>query len=203
MLEWPLDQEITLEDLRTANSALVSCGASIGEVNAVRRAFSAVKGGRLAMRAADCDQITLIISDVPRGEERNVASGPTLAPPDDAANALDVLDRYDLRDRVPEAILRAVTSDSKNPASESTGMRRHFVLLDNQTALESAAAAARHRGFITEVAQDISDQPIQSGCSQLLNRLKGMSPDAGTVCLISGGELAWEAETRKPPCVWR
>src|SRR5207253_7459922 len=89
MLEWPITEDITLADLRTANQTLVNCGASISEVNAVRRAFSALKGGRLAARAPDCDQITLIVSDVPKGEERNVASGPTLVPPDDAPTALE------------------------------------------------------------------------------------------------------------------
>src|SRR6266550_763238 len=88
MLEWPITEDITLADLRTANQTLVNCGASISEVNAVRRAFSAIKGGRLATRAPDCDQITLIISDVPGGEERNVASGPTLLPSKEAPNAL-------------------------------------------------------------------------------------------------------------------
>ena len=54
MLEWPANDDITLVDLRAANKALVNCGASISEINAVRRAFSAVKGGRLAARAPDC-----------------------------------------------------------------------------------------------------------------------------------------------------
>ena len=84
MIEWPIREDITLADLRAANKALINCGASIGEINAVRRALSAVKGGRLADRAPHCDQMTLIVSDVPLGEEANVASGPTLASPNDA-----------------------------------------------------------------------------------------------------------------------
>src|SRR5258708_6231092 len=92
MLEWPINVGITLADLQTANKALVNSGASISEINAVRRAFSAVKGGRLAARAPDCHQITLIVSDVPKAEERNVASGPTLTPLEDAPSALDVID---------------------------------------------------------------------------------------------------------------
>ena len=58
MIEWPTSEDITLSDLRMANKALVNSGASIGEINAVRRAFSAVKGGRLAARAPNCDQVT-------------------------------------------------------------------------------------------------------------------------------------------------
>src|SRR5215510_8602903 len=80
MLESPVTDEISLADLRTANRVLVNCGATISEINSVRRRFSAVKGGKLAERAPDCEQITLTVSDVPEGEEQNVASGPTTSP---------------------------------------------------------------------------------------------------------------------------
>jgi glycerate 2-kinase len=198
MLESPLSKDITLADLRAANQALVNCGASIGEINAVRRAFSAVKGGRLAMHAAASDQITLIVSDVPTGEEHSVASGPTLMPPDNAPNALEVIDRYGLRAQLPEAIVRVIESDSGSPETDSRALRRHFVLLDSQSALEAAAAAAEHRGFTTEIAADISDQPIEEGCRQLFRRLSALGVEAKTrrpteanaVCLISGGEFA-------------
>ena len=198
MLEWPANETITLTDLRSANKALTNCGASIGEINAVRRAFSAVKGGRLAMRAPACDQITLIVSDVPPGEEQNVASGPTLAPPEDASNALEVIERYNLGTQLPESILRSVKSDPGSPEDESTALRAHFVLLDNDTALEAAAEAARRRGFATELAEDISDEPIEEGCRQLIERLNTLndqtkpsaSSDTNVACLISGGEFA-------------
>ena len=198
MLEWPVNDEITLADLRAANKALVNCGASISEINAVRRAFSDIKGGRLAARAADCDQITLVISDVPKGEERNVASGPTLMPPANAPNAREVIDRYDLRAQLPETILRAIESDSGASESDGTSSRRHFILLGNRSALEAAAEVARRRGFTTEIAGDISDQPIEEGCRQLLDGLNTLRDRAKTdrssesrpVCLISGGEFA-------------
>jgi hydroxypyruvate reductase len=197
MIEWPINESITLADLRAANKALVNCGASISEINAVRPAFSAVKGGRLAARAPDCDQITLIVSDVPAGEERTVASGPTLTPPGDAPNALDVIARYNLRAHLPETILRALETESK-PDSEPTSLREHFVLVDNQSALEAAGAAAGRQGFATEIAGDVSDQPIAEGCARLLSRLNSLHERAKTqessqidaVCLISGGEFA-------------
>ena len=196
MMEWPIDESITLADLRAAHKALVSCGASISEINAVRRGFSAVKGGRLAARAPHCAQITLIISDVPAGEERNVASGPTLAPARNIADAREVINRYDLRSRLPETILRAVEAGVQPPESDPTLLCQHFVLLDNNSALEAAAEAAKRRGFITEIASDISDQPIEAGCAQLLSRLEAFQASdsnqvsADSVCLISGGEFA-------------
>jgi hydroxypyruvate reductase len=198
MLEWPANERITLDDLRSANKALVKSGASIGEINAVRRAFSAVKGGRLAMRAPACDQLTLIVSDVPQGEEQNVASGPTLTPPVDGPSALEVIERYGLRAQLPESTLRAVESDSGSPEDKPTALRAHFVLLDNHGALEAAAEAARRRGLATEIAADISDQPIEEGCRQLVERLNTLndqtkpsaSSDTNVACLISGGEFA-------------
>lgn len=196
MIEWPISDAITLADLRAANRALVNSGASIGEINAVRRAFSAVKGGRLAARAPNCDQITLIVSDVPAGEERNVASGPSLAPPDDAAQARDVIARYYLAPALPETILHSIQAEQEAFEGKSESLRQHLVLLDNHTAVEAAAAAAQRRGFHTKLAEDISDQPIEEGCVQLLaklNELRNGIPAAETteaVCLISGGEFA-------------
>lgn len=197
MLEWPVNEEITLTDMRIASKALINCGVSISEVNAVRRTFSAVKGGRLGAHAPDCDQLTLIVADVPKGEEQNVASGPTLMPPSDAPKAMDVINRYDLRSKFPETVLRAIENDEGSSEIDSASLRKHFVLLDNESALKAAAEAARCRGFTTEIAEDISDQPIEEGCKLLVTRLKTLRDRAGTkpgearfVCLISGGEFA-------------
>lgn len=200
LVEWPIDDEITLADLRTANKTLVSCGASIVEINAVRRAFSAVKGGRLAARASHCDQFTLIVSDVPPGEERNVASGPTLLSLSSAPNAQEVVARYHLRPRLPATVLGAIDRGpdaSRDSGPVSTLLRSHFVLLDNRGALEAAGDAAGRRGFVTEIADDISDQPVEEGCSALVQRLgqlrelaRGMDSRANAVCLVSGGEFA-------------
>jgi glycerate 2-kinase len=192
MFELPLSDDITLDDLRSANEVLVGCGASITEVNTVRRAFSAVKGGRLATFAPKSRQLTLIVSDVPKWEEHNVASGPTWSPPADAPSASDVVARYELRERLPVSIMRAIESNA-NPVTELPNDRQHhFVLLDNDTALEAAANAARARGFVTEIAHDITDEPIEVGCERLLTRLNELQrrhADAN-VCLLSGGEFA-------------
>lgn len=194
MLELPANELITLEDLQAANRTLVNCGASIAEINSLRRAFSAIKGGKLAAQAPDSDQITLIVSDVPVGEERNVASGPTLSPPAGSPKAVDILAKYDLRGRLPAAIVRAIETEPASPEANRSQVRRHFVLLDNKTALEAAVAAARQRGFTVEIAWEISDQPIEDGCEQLLKRLQELRAKdhdrSSVVCLLSGGEFA-------------
>jgi hydroxypyruvate reductase len=191
MFELPISDDITLDDLRSANEVLVGCGASITEVNTVRRAFSAVKGGRLAAFAPKSRQLTLIVSDVPKHEEHNVASGPTWSPPADAPFASDVVARYELRERLPVSIMRAIENATRF-SEPHNDRQHHFVLLDNDTALQAAANAARARGFATEIAHDITDEPIEVGCEKLLTRLNELQSrhaDAN-VCLISGGEFA-------------
>lgn len=193
MIEWPVNETISLEDLKAANRLLVSCGASISEINSVRRAFSAVKGGKLAARAPDGDQITLIVSDVPEGEERNVASGPTLALPSEAPDPREVTDRYNLRARLPTAIVQAI--ENTQPLNSASDLiRKHLVLLSNSDAMQAAANVARERGFITETASDISDLPIEEGCDLLIKRLEALRAkhrgSNDVVCLISGGEFA-------------
>src|SRR5437870_5741542 len=199
MLEWPIQQDITLADLRMANKVLINCGASIVEINSVRRAFSAVKGGRLAARAPNCDQITLIVSDVPSGQERNVASGPTLAPSRDAPDPREVTARYRLDTKLPRQVLRAIDakSDAPFPSDDIASLiGNHFVLLDNDKALAVAAKAARQRGFVTEISRDINDQRIEEGCPEILKRLEAFhtggvhNPSQNSICLVSGGEFA-------------
>ena len=195
MIEWPSSEDISLANLRMANKAVINCGASIGEINSVRRAFSAVKGGKLSARAPDCDQITLIVSDVPEGEERNVASGPTLAPPSDAPKALDVIAKYNLRTQLPAPVLRAIERESSETVhADASHLRQHFVLLNNENALEAASKAARDRHFAAEIAADISDQPIEKGCELLRERLEALRSKhrdtSSIICLIAGGEFA-------------
>src|SRR5262249_54144748 len=190
MIEWPVSENITLGNLRMANKTLINCGASIAEINSVRCAFSAIKGGKLAARAPNCDQITLIISDVPKGQERNVASGPTLTPPSDAPDPREVMARYNLRPRLPPPIVRAIEA-SQPSSTTSQALRQHFVLLDNNEALKAAAQGAQQRGFVTEIASDISDQPVAEGCDLLFERLEALrSQTRDGVCVISGGEFS-------------
>jgi glycerate 2-kinase len=193
MIEWPRNERLTLAELRLANRQLISSGASIAEINSVRRALSAVKGGKLANRAPLAYQVTLIISDTNPGEEATVASGPTLPPPAASPNAKAVLERYGLQSSLPESVVATILeTDSVN---DHTGWARnkHCVLLDNQTAIEAASAEAQRLGFEVEVAYDIREQPIDEGCALLVSRLRalwGQAEGHKRVCLISGGEFS-------------
>lgn len=192
MFELPINESITLADLREANRRLVSCGASIAEINAVRRAFSAVKGGRLASIAPHTDQITLIVSDTNPGDVTSVASGPTLEPDAAGGDAREVVERYGLRAFLPHSILKAIEQSQVKDVAAATGLRAHYVLLDNRTALEAAAAEARSRGFVVELATEINEQGIGAGCNLLIARAVGLwnQNEGKPVCLVSGGEFA-------------
>ena len=179
MIEWPVNDEISLRDLRAANQDLISCGASIAEVNSVRRAFSAVKDGGLARRSPRAQMFTLIVSDTNPGDEASVASGPSLAAPPDAPDAIEVIEHYGLDKVLPESIIKTVRSAkrSNDPVNGS-----HMVLLDNRTAIDAARAKAFELGFACSVLDHVNEQPIQEGCDLLL-----ASQDS---CVISGGEFS-------------
>lgn len=184
MLEWPNSREISLDDLRNANQTLIACGARISEVNAVRQAFSAVKGGALARRVPQAQIITLIVSDTNRGDEASVASGPTLAPSPDAPSAIDVVEKYRLYEVLPASIIKAVQDSSADAKIATSGT--HHILLGNWTALEAAAQKAVELGFTCVTREDICEQPIEEGCDLLLSGLHG---EPG-ICEISGGEFS-------------
>jgi glycerate 2-kinase len=176
MMEWPAGPGISLDDLRRTNELLVGCGARINEINAVRRAFSALKGGRLAQRAPLARSVTLIVSDTNRGDEGSVASGPTL-PATDTTDPLDVINRYRLA--LPKSVLQSLALKSMSSLTSP-----YQVLLGNWTALEAAEQKARELGFAPIIAHHISEQPIQDGCDLLL------ASSEHTNCLISGGEFS-------------
>jgi hydroxypyruvate reductase len=196
LMEWPRDEQTTLEDLQATHRALVHCGASIVEINAVRRAISSVKGGGLTACAPHCAQVSLIISDTNAGEEATVASAPTFAPTaGDTEEASRVVARYKLEASLPESILRVIQQPFEQIAAPADQpLREHYVLLDNERALASAVEAARRRGFAVEVAREVVEQPIAEGCLMLLSKLFELSRRTGAhgrgVCLVSGGEFA-------------
>lgn len=192
MFELPANEKISLDDLREANRQLVSCGATIAELNSVRRGFSAVKGGKLALTAPNTHQITLIVSDTNVGEESCVASGPSIELDARAPQASEVVKRYGLENSLPQSILEAIARYADVSRASDHHLRAHYVLLDNRTALEAAALEARNLGFSVEIARDINEQEIDAGCDLLISRAQALWNRHGgkPICLLSGGEFS-------------
>jgi hydroxypyruvate reductase len=196
MVEAPLDKSVTLADLTELNRVLVRCGATIEEMNAVRKHLSAVKGGRLAEAAPKAHKVTLLLSDVPEGSWATIASGPTLADPTTVETCYEVAARYDLLPRLPASI-RALFDERKLKETAKEGaaaLQRSLalVLLSNKDAVEAARAAAERRGCAVELELSCDDWDVPRAVDFLLARLAELQKknEGKPVCLISGGELS-------------
>jgi glycerate 2-kinase len=104
MFDLPIDPQITLEDAMTFHQLLLASGAPIHEVNTLRKHFSAVKGGRLAMAAPDAAKISLLVPDVPLRSLDALSSGPTSPDHSTVAEVRELLKRYDLNSKLPASI---------------------------------------------------------------------------------------------------
>lgn len=195
LFEQPIDNSLTLEDLREVNRVLVGCGAVIGEMNVVRKFLSAVKGGRLAEAAPLAQQISLYISDVNSDDLGTVASGPTIASEATVADLQQILDRYDLLRQFPAKVTTRLTSAGLQPEiqhSPATALRLHHLLLDNQSALRIAKQIAQQDfGCIVEIADDLIEGDVEQMARTHLQRIRELRDrhSGKAVCLLSGGEV--------------
>ena len=103
IVEKPIDDEISLDDLIATYRALVHSGAPIAEINAVRKHLSAVKGGRLAQAAFPAQQVSLLVSDVPDSTPDALASGPTMPDSTTVEDCYRIAEKYDLLKQFPQS----------------------------------------------------------------------------------------------------
>jgi len=182
---------VSFGDKQAVTAALLASGASIHEVNTVRRTCSRVKGGGLRRVAAGAAGLwTLLLSDVAGDDPVTIASGPTVPNPSRADDALAVLARHGLTERVP-----AITRRLETMRGESARVAARFgaagtpvvVVGSNRTAVEAAAQAARARGYeVDVVAEPIAGDAASAGRA-LARRLR--AGDRRTHrALVAGGE---------------
>jgi len=146
---------LTLDDKRAVTRALLLSGATITEINTVRKHLSAIKGGKLAAAAAPARVVTLAISDVPGDDPAVIASGPTIADPTTFADARAVLTKYQIRE--PESVIaHLLKADGETPKpADPIFDRASFKLVASpQVSLQSAAAAALQRNIVPIVLSD-------------------------------------------------
>lgn len=156
---------ITLEEKSALTNSLLKAGANIFELNTVRKHVSAIKGGRLAAAAAPATVMSLIISDVLGDELDVIASGPTVIDHSTQAQALEILDRYNLGPKVASKKIRSIIQNHETPKQFGENVVYNSLIGNNQLALEEAAHHARRakitpfiltstlRGEAKEVAQ--------------------------------------------------
>ncbi|WP_187670923.1 glycerate kinase type-2 family protein, partial [Zestomonas carbonaria] len=183
---------ITLADKQAINKALLKSGATIGEMNCVRKHLSAIKGGRLARACWPATVYTYAISDVPGDEATVIASGPTVADPTTSAEALAILARYAIE--VPahvQAWLRDPRSETVKPGDPCLS-RSHFQLIATpQQALDAAAARVRAAGYTPLILGDLEGEArevarVHAGIARQIV-LHGQPVPAPCV-ILSGGE---------------
>ncbi|HTT33028.1 MAG TPA: DUF4147 domain-containing protein [Methylomirabilota bacterium] len=196
LVDLPLDERQTLQDVQQFHQALVTCGASIDEMNTVRKHLSAVKGGRLAVAAGKAVKITLAVSDVPAGREAALASGPTLPDPTTVEDTNRVLAQYGLKERFPAA-LRRWLGDGKMTETPKDGEpafnNAHFCLLLGMDDLfHPAHRAAEAEGFIACCDNSTDDWPVEKAAEYLVNQLEELRKlhSGQRVALIADGEVS-------------
>ncbi|HKW57872.1 MAG TPA: DUF4147 domain-containing protein [Candidatus Acidoferrum sp.] len=196
LVELPLDPLQTLEDVQQVHRALVTCGAPIEAMNTVRKHFSAVKGGRLAVAAGRATKITLAVSDVPAGKESALASGPTLPDPTTVADVRRVMKEFSLRDKMPKGVLRWL-ADGRMPETPKYGdtafRDAHFVMLLGMDDLfHPAHRATEAKGFLACCDNATDDWPVEEAGEYLveqLEELRRLHPKS-RVALIADGEVS-------------
>jgi hydroxypyruvate reductase len=193
IVERPVDDEISLDDLIATYRALVHSGAPIAEINAVRKHLSAVKGGRLAQAAFPAQQVSLLVSDVPDDTPDALASGPTMPDSTTVDDCYRIAEKHDLLRQFPQStrVLFERRALEETPKSDDLAFHRArwWPVLSNQTAIEEASAAAERAGFIVHVDNSCDDWDYQRASDYLLGRLRELREQCSPVCLISGGEV--------------
>lgn len=192
LLALPADG-ITLEEKQAVNKALLKSGATISEINCVRKHLSAIKGGRLALACVPARVVTLLISDVPGDDPAIIASGPTLPDASTCADALAILQKFNipLTDNLA-GYLRSGKGETPKPGDPRFFRNTHHIVATAQHALEAAAAKARAMGITPYILSDgIEGEARDIGLmhAALAKQVANYGqPFAKPCVLISGGE---------------
>jgi len=193
LVEKPIDDAISFEDLLQTYRALVHSGAPIAEINAVRKHLSAAKGGRMALAAAPAHQLSVLISDVPDNTPDSLASGPTMPDHSTIEQCYEVVSKYKLMTALPQSV-RELFEHHAIPETPKEGdpafaRSRWWTVLSNSSARKSAEEWAAAAGFHVVIDNRCDDWDYRDAADYLLGRVRDLRQSDGRVCLISGGEV--------------
>lgn len=177
---------ITLEDKQTVTRELLRSGATISEINCVRKHLSAVKGGRLAAAAFPAHIASLAISDVPGDDPGVIGSGPTVADPTTFADARRIFTKYLLNPPAAVAThLHLAVEETPKPGDPRLASATYQLIATPRQALEAAAQAARDAGATPVILGDAIEGEAREVAAEHATLARAAAP--GTV-LLSGGE---------------
>jgi len=198
IVEKPIDNEISLDDLVATYRALVHSGAPIAEINTIRKHLSAIKGGRMAVAAPEAQQVSLLVSDVPDNTPDALASGPTMPDSTTVEDCYAVAEKYAMLPNFPasvrELFQRHALEETPKPDNLAFHRSRWWPLLSNASLLDAAEAEAQRHGFSVEIDNKCDDWDYSRAVDYLLERLRRLRQKSERVCLLSGGEVTVRVE---------
>lgn len=177
---------LTLDDMRTLTDALLASGATINEINALRRRCDRVKGGGLLRAAYPARVAVLVLSDVVGDDLQAIASGPFVAE-DERTDVYTILERYGLQDRLPHHIAAILAQPVEPFAPALVRHAEHTIVANLEAAIQGASGAAQQHGFTVEVL----DTAVRGEARLVGNMFAQRLLDAATpqpFCLLAGGE---------------
>ncbi|MCH7864593.1 MAG: glycerate kinase, partial [Proteobacteria bacterium] len=185
---------LTLGDKQELNEALLRSGATISEMNCVRKHLSAIKGGRLAAAAQPARVVSLLISDVPGDDPAVIGSGPTVADPTTTAEALAVIEKYGIE--VSEHVttfLESEEAETPKPGDPAFDNTETIIIARPRGSLDAAAGAAEQAGLTPSVLGDAIEGEARAVAREqaklALATAQGDGPVAAPGVLLSGGEV--------------
>jgi glycerate 2-kinase len=198
MLELPRDPAISLEDAIAFHETLIASGATISEINTVRKYFSAVKGGRLALAAPDAEKLSLLLADVPLRDLSAVASSPTLPDQSTPRECQRVLDEFHLLEKFPKAVreyFEGLHLESTPPPVPAAISHNHFdTLLSNVDFVDAARDHAQSLGYHVIIDNSCDDWEYRHASAYLLKRFHQLRREFPRLCLLSSGEVTVKLE---------
>jgi glycerate 2-kinase len=190
-------RDLTLNDLTSTTQALLRCGASIDEINTVRKHLSRVKGGQLAAALYPSSSVSLILSDVVGDRLDTIASGPTVGDPTTFADAMEIIGRYEIADEVPAAVVehlsageRGEIEETPKPGSEVFTHVKNVLVGTNRHALATAKTQAEELGYRTVIVTSELTGEATVAASYVVEQIR-IARDPSTeerICLLFGGE---------------
>jgi hydroxypyruvate reductase len=190
---------LTLSDLQATTGALLAAGATINQFNTVRKHLSAIKGGGLARLAAPARVCSLILSDVVGDPLEVIASGPTVPDPTTFADTWDIIEQFQLHDRLPISVVQHLRQGCEGGLPDTPGAGdavfnrvSNAIIGSNRIAARAAVEAARAEGLNALLLTTFIEGEAREVGRFVAGLAKGLASDEGAVrrpaCLIAGGE---------------
>ena len=201
MLELPRDRTISLDDTIAFHETLVASGATITEINTVRKYFSAVKGGRLALAAPMAEKLSLLLADVPLKDLAAVASPPTLPDYSTMAECSEILERFHLLEKFPPAVREhfeklqkgeegaPAAAKDRQTAAVAFQHAQFDTLLSNHDFVNAARDHAQSLGYKVVIDNTCDDWDYVDAAKYLLTRFHELRAEFQRICLLSSGEV--------------